>query len=133
MSWYIIGISGQPIKVVEGASREEINKKYKTDPLYGPFKTKEDADKFAKDHQLNGIFGGSLGGSQSNVIGDIGKITGIQQIGAAFESFYRILTDGKMWRSLGWIILGLIFIISGIFLWLKNSNILPTSLPIPEG
>lgn len=35
-------------------------------------------------------------------------------------SFFATITDGKMWRSLGWIILGVIVMAFGINLWLHN-------------
>lgn len=51
-----------------------------------------------------------------------------QQFGAPFSSvqnaltaFYRAVTNGKMWRSLGWIVLGLVMIIMGVSLWIKGT------------
>lgn len=40
-------------------------------------------------------------------------------IAAALKSFYSAVTDGKMWRSIAWILLGLLLLVNGILLWLK--------------
>lgn len=37
----------------------------------------------------------------------------------SLEAFFTVLTDGKLWRSLGWIIFGAMLVYTGIFLWLK--------------
>jgi uncharacterized membrane protein YccF (DUF307 family) len=39
----------------------------------------------------------------------------------ALTSFYDKLTDGKMWRSLGWLLLGVLMILAGLALWLGPS------------
>lgn len=39
----------------------------------------------------------------------------------ALTAFYRAVTNGKMWRSLGWLLLGLVLIIMGAALWIKGS------------
>ena len=28
------------------------------------------------------------------------------------------MTDGKLWRSLGWLLLGIILIMAGVYLWI---------------
>jgi hypothetical protein len=38
----------------------------------------------------------------------------------ALSAFYDILTNYKMWRSLGWLVLGIILMIAGLALWLKE-------------
>lgn len=40
-------------------------------------------------------------------------------IAGALEAFYHAATDGKMWRSLGWLILGLVLFLVGVALWLR--------------
>lgn len=39
-------------------------------------------------------------------------------IAGALEAFYQAVTDGKTWRSLGWIILGIVLMLVGVFLWI---------------
>ena len=39
-------------------------------------------------------------------------------IGGSFEAFFGALTDGKMWRSAGWILLGILLMVVGVVLWI---------------
>lgn len=39
-------------------------------------------------------------------------------IGGSFEAFFGAVTDGKMWRSLGWILLGIMLMYLGVTLWI---------------
>ena len=36
----------------------------------------------------------------------------------SLEAFYQVITDGKLWRSLGWVLLGVILIMAGVYLWI---------------
>lgn len=47
---------------------------------------------------------------------------GIDQIGVVLESFYDAITDGKLWRSLGWVVLGAVLLFAGIYLWIRQSD-----------
>lgn len=54
----------------------------------------------------------------SSMFGDIitGLLPGVGQlsdVGAALVGFFATVTDGKMWRSLAWIVLGVVLIIAG--------------------
>jgi hypothetical protein len=42
-------------------------------------------------------------------------------IAGSLTGFYHALTDGKMWRSLGWIILGIVLMLTGVLLWIGPS------------
>ena len=57
-------------------------------------------------------------GIQSSALG-IGGITSV------LSAFYTNLTDGKMWRSVGWLALGIVFLVTGLYLWMKNSGMMP--------
>lgn len=46
-------------------------------------------------------------------------LSGVDRFAAVFTATVGTLTDGKMWRSLGWLLLGLVLIIIGI-LWLMR-------------
>ena len=46
-----------------------------------------------------------------------GSETTFSSVQNALTGFYDVLTNGKMWRSLGWLVLGAIFMLIGI-LWL---------------
>lgn len=37
--------------------------------------------------------------------------------------FIKALTDGKMWRSLGWMLLGVLLIFIGLFLWVGKEAV----------
>lgn len=103
----------------------------------GPFKTKAEADASITKHQKETPHGSTVTYShespqqQAGVPGLSNPLSGIDQIGADLEAFYKDITDGKMWRSLGWLVLGLTLVIAGIFLWLKGSNLIPDVMPIP--
>ena len=38
------------------------------------------------------------------------------------EGYWAGLTDGKLWRSLGWIILGVILMIFGVAIWVTGQK-----------
>lgn len=62
----------------------------------------------------------------SSLFGDIltGLLPGIGQlsdVGAALVGFFTTVTDGKMWRSLGWLVLGVILIFAGGALMLRGA------------
>ena len=46
-------------------------------------------------------------------------LQGLGDVAAALKAFYSAVTDGKMWRSVAWVLLGLVLMVSGILLWLK--------------
>jgi len=75
---------------------------------------------------------GPSGAQLSNTANGVSDtLSGIARVGDVLQAFYENITDGKMWRSLGWLVLGLVFIIGGVVLWMKNSNLLPDVVPIP--
>lgn len=47
---------------------------------------------------------------------------GLDSIGATLQAFYADLTDWKLWRSLGWIVLGVALVIAGLYLWFRTSG-----------
>ena len=58
-------------------------------------------------------------GGQANAAAGGGVNFG--SVEAALGAFYDKATDGKMWRSLGWVALGILLMIAGVALLLKNS------------
>lgn len=38
----------------------------------------------------------------------------------ALVGFFDAVTDGRMWRSLGWLFLGILMIAAGITIWFKG-------------
>lgn len=70
------------------------------------FVDKASAQSFA-DSENNNFLNGTLGISN--------PFSSIQN---ALSAFYDVVTNGKMWRSLGWLLLGVLLIIFGIVLWI---------------
>jgi hypothetical protein len=77
----------------------------------GPFKTRADAQAAESDNRKK-IAKKEQAGSLPN----LNPLSGIEGL---FSGFFQVLTDGKMWRSLGWIVLGLVLLFMGVSLWLK--------------
>jgi len=71
----------------------------------------------------------SVPGADAGGISD--PLAPLGDIAAALKSFYSAVTDGKMWRSLAWILLGMLLMVTGILLWLKKENYLPSAVPVP--
>lgn len=59
-------------------------------------------------------------------------LAGFADLPHAIESVFQVITDGKMWRSLGWILLGILIMLIGIGLWFGKEAVkeIPSSLPI---
>lgn len=43
--------------------------------------------------------------------------------GASLFGFFATVTNGAMWRSLGWLLLGIAMLGAGIVLWLKSEAV----------
>ena len=54
-----------------------------------------------------------------NAIPGYSALKGTEKIAAQLGGFLHIITDGRMWRSLGWILLGILLMFLGLSLWLK--------------
>lgn len=48
-------------------------------------------------------------------------LSGIEGLARIIGDIGRALTDGKMWRSLGWLLLGILLMFIGIALWIGPS------------
>lgn len=83
----------------------------------------------SETQQVTGIKSGT---PQSNVAAAAGAASDAASAAASLPSafssiqdslsaFYDKVTDGKMWRSLGWIVLGIFFILLGLVLLLAPS------------
>lgn len=62
-----------------------------------------------------------LAGNNLPAATDVGSAAASGQgLFGSLTAFFATVTDGKMWRSLGWLILGLLIMAFGINLWLHN-------------
>jgi len=52
----------------------------------------------------------------------LASVTGVDRLAGVVAAGVGIVTDGKMWRSLGWIILGVVLIVLGL-VWLFRREI----------
>lgn len=136
VSWWVvetpnIHLGNVTPSIVEASTRQEAGQKGNGVVEGGPFNTQQDAQKF-----LDGLKT-TPGGSDIAPSGGIdlphlpNPLSGIERAGKVLESAYKMITDAAMWRSLGWIILGVILIIAGIYLFLKKQDLIPDVVPIP--
>lgn len=69
------------------------------------------------------------GGPTAPGLGPSNPLAVFSSITNALSAFYDVLTNGKMWRSLGWLLLGVALIGAGLYLWIGPKN-LPIPVPI---
>ena len=76
-----------------------------------------------------GVGSGFFGLGQN--IATLSNAAAIFDIGHWIGVLVTHLTDIFMWRSLGWITLGLVLLIVGIMLLLRKMDVLPSVVPVP--
>lgn len=92
---------------------------------YNIVEAKTDADKTADIAKGYGAWFTSQSAAQAwaqeqqTFLGS-GGIPVFSSIEHALSAFYDVLTNGKMWRSLGWLILGVLLMVAGIALFLRK-------------
>lgn len=59
--------------------------------------------------------------------GAAGNDLGLAGIAGGISAFYHVLTDGKLWRSLAWILLGFLLIFTGLTWWIGGSAAVPAA------
>lgn len=120
-SWWVLQASvaarGQPaFTAVESPTRPKDTGVSRV--VAGPFKTKAEAQAW--------IAAQTAGPSLPNPLAFLGWI---QEIGHWIGVAVAYVTDGAMWRSIGWIVLGGILALAGILLWLgKLSGVGPADV-----
>lgn len=65
---------------------------------------------------LLGNSAGAIGGG-----GLSGVVSGLTDTGSALIAFFTTVTDYRMWRSLGWLLLGIVLIGAGLVLAAKDT------------
>lgn len=81
----------------------------------GPYATEADANAAIPGIEQSNPAPGAL--SQAGIPN---PIAGLEAVARIIGDIGRAVTDGKMWRSLGWILLGVIVFGFGLVLWLKK-------------
>lgn len=120
MPWYAQkGPSGQPGALKKSASSPG------SDWVEIPGATDSMTQRQAMDQLtqdvLHGAFGTASPFSSGQPLQNLNPLAPFSSIQNALSAFYRKVTDGKMWRSLGWILLGVLLMIMGIALYLRKT------------
>lgn len=61
-----------------------------------------------------------MSGFESLISALIPGLSGLSDVGSALVAFFDTITNGRMWRSLGWLLLGVVMMAAGLTLWLKT-------------
>lgn len=92
--------------------------------INGPYPTQAAANAalpaIAARNPAPGEFQQITGGGQAPAAAGAG--INFSSIEHALTAFYDVLTNGKMWRSLGWLVLGVVLIVAGLGWWLKGAT-----------
>ena len=84
-----------------------------------------DTEQQAGQQFLNDVVAGDFGTSWNpvtNVANAAGISSPFTSIEHGLSAFYDVLTNGKMWRSLGWLALGIVLMLAGLGWWLKGAT-----------
>jgi hypothetical protein len=115
--------------IVQAATRTEAEQKGNGAVVAGPFQTQQEAQQ-----ALNGISsqpGSDIAAKGGPTFHIPNPLHGIDEVAGAVTGFFGVLTDVTLWRSLGWLLLGVALIILGLYLWLKKQDIIPDAVPVP--
>ena len=110
----------------------------------GPFPTRQQAQQWAPrplstfDWVAAGVAGVLIGaGTQQPstavpagqaAAADAPYLVPLAGLAGSAEAFFTALTDGKMWRSLGWVLLGVLLLLAGMLLWLGPGTVRRTPI-----
>lgn len=132
MSWWIIwqpdAPSGQPNYTLFQGTQSQADAQAlnivngKAD---GPYNTQADAKNAVTSGAVTppsgapkGGLGGVATGSPSNPFAGIADVAhALAGIGAFFTDAWKMITNWRMWASLGWVVLGILLIGIGIVMW----------------
>lgn len=85
--------------------------------VLGPYTTQAAAQTTASSPATSAT-GTTTSGAADNFPNITDPLSGLA---GSITAFYHAATDGKMWRSLGWIILGILLMWIGMLLWIGPS------------
>lgn len=132
--WWVeeanIGASSPTYQVVQGATKPNPNliltANGTTVKVTGPFSTKAAAEATIPAGANTGPGGPTAPGVNPSPTAVFSSIQN------ALSAFYDKLTDGKMWRSLGWLLLGVALMLLGVVLWIGPSAMRRSPLGIAK-
>lgn len=72
---------------------------------------------------VSGMMGGeaNITNPQGAVVSDAATGAGLFGLVTTIEGIWADVTNGKMWRSLGWLILGIVLMLLGVAWWIGPS------------
>jgi hypothetical protein len=101
--------------------------KFPTPLAWGPYGTQAEADAEKARLESSLSKGETKGGAAPAPVSGPDVLKGIDAVG----HFFTELWDAALWRSLGWLALGVLLLVTGAALWLKKANYLPAAVPVP--
>jgi hypothetical protein len=58
----------------------------------------------------------------NKLIKPLAGVTGIDKLAGVVGAFFSVITNPRMWRSVGWFLMGLVLFVIGIFELIKHSG-----------
>ncbi len=122
--WWVIWANNQPVAGVGVTATTFAGTKAQADAraakvvdgtVTGPYATEAAALAAIK------AAGGSGSGSTVTSPPAGPQQAGLEGLAKIFGDFFTGLTDGKIWRSLGWIVLGIALMLAGVLWWIGPS------------
>lgn len=83
--------------------------------LFGPYDTKAGAEQAVKGKGPDPVTAPTPGGGSN-------PLAPFADTAHALTAFYAVITNGKLWRSLGWLLLGILLMLAGLGWWLKGAT-----------
>lgn len=61
-----------------------------------------------------------LSGLFDKLMAPVAGLSGADRVAGTMTAIARALMDGKMWRSVGWILLGLLLLLGGVLILMRK-------------
>lgn len=100
-------------KVIRGSEGDQGNPQVSEDLIRwkGPFNTEAEAKAAQNPRQQSP----NPANDAANALENSDALSGIA---GSLVAFYHAVTDGKLWRSLGWVLLGIALMLAGVLWWI---------------
>lgn len=114
--WYVVDFTGPPGRVGTREVARQFKSRTAIKPPWtyvaGPFPTRAAAEAYISQHTP----------VQRGINAVTGAFSWLQDIGHWVGIAVAYITDGAMWRSIGWVALGAALLIIGIILWWRSTE-----------